>query len=121
MIYTKLFFFLSDIDINVEKIIPDKLYVTSLMARSGLLWVGTDQGLVLTYPLPKLGGIPKVNGSACISFHGHEGPVRHLYAFKMHKNANQQHQQRQQHNEQQDQDFVDNEGIKIFFLRFRIL
>lgn len=99
----------SDIDINVEKIIPEKLYVTSLMARSGLLWVGTDQGLVLTYPLPKLGGIPKVNGSACISFHGHEGPVRHLYAFKMHKNATQQQQQRQE-NQQQDKGNVESEG-----------
>lgn len=90
---------------------PEKLYVTSLMARSGLLWVGTDQGLVLTYPLPKLGGIPKVNGSACISFHGHEGPVRHLYAFKMHKNATQQ---QQPPSEQQDEDCVDNGGNQFF-------
>ncbi|XP_066915965.1 rho guanine nucleotide exchange factor 10-like isoform X2 [Clytia hemisphaerica] len=79
----------NDIDINVEKIVPEKLYVTSIMARSGLLWVGTDQGLILTYPLPKLGGIPKVNGSACISFHGHDGPVRHLYAFKVQKQNTQ--------------------------------
>ena len=36
--------------------------VTSLLICQGLLWVGTVQGLIITLPVPKLEGIPKITG-----------------------------------------------------------
>lgn len=75
-----------DIAGKIQETSHEKLYVTAMIAKEGLLWVGTDQGLILTYPLPRLGGIPKVNGQACVSFHAHEGSVRCLNAFRMEKN-----------------------------------
>lgn len=36
--------------------------VTSLLICQGLLWVGTAQGLIVTLPVPKLEGIPKITG-----------------------------------------------------------
>lgn len=36
--------------------------VTSLLICQGLLWVGTAQGLIITLPVPKLEGIPKITG-----------------------------------------------------------
>ena len=50
--------------------------ITALAASTGLLWVGTSVGLALTVPLPRLGGLPAVTGTANISFHAHYGPVR---------------------------------------------
>jgi len=74
-----------DIDGRVQNINLDKVYVTSLLAKEGLLWVGVNHGLVLTYPLPKLGGIPTVSGLACVSFHGHQGAVKQLDTFQIQK------------------------------------
>lgn len=45
------------------------------MACRGLLWVGTNVGVVLTIPLPRLEGIPIVSGHAATSFHALNGPV----------------------------------------------
>lgn len=36
--------------------------VTSLLICQGLLWVGTAQGIIITLPVPKLEGIPKITG-----------------------------------------------------------
>lgn len=36
--------------------------VTSLLICQGLLWVGTAQGFIITLPVPKLEGIPKITG-----------------------------------------------------------
>lgn len=36
--------------------------VTSLLICQGLLWVGSAQGLIITLPVPKLEGIPKITG-----------------------------------------------------------
>lgn len=32
------------------------------MICQGLLWVGTAQGIIITLPVPKLEGIPKITG-----------------------------------------------------------
>lgn len=72
-----------DIDTRVQGINIEKTYVTSMLARGGLLWVGTDNGVIITYPLPRLGGVPQVSGKPCVSFHGHEGAVRCLHAFRV--------------------------------------
>ena len=42
----------------------------------GLLWVGTNVGIALTIPLPRLEGVPIISGKTNISFHAHFGPVR---------------------------------------------
>eukprot|EP00795_Rhopilema_esculentum_P006830 gene6830-12423_t len=73
----------NDIDCQIQNLNIDKAYITTLMARGGLLWVGTDIGVVVTYPLPRLGGVPQVSGKPCVSFHGHENAVRCLHAFRV--------------------------------------
>ena len=82
-IFYKTPFVFLDIDTQIQAVNIDKTYVTALLARGGLLWVGTDTGIVITYPLPRLGGVPQVSGKPCVSFHGHEGPVRCFYAFRV--------------------------------------
>ena len=53
--------------------------VTSLVASLGLLWVGTSDGIILTYPIPRLrDGVPKINQRPQVSLHGHNGPVKFL-------------------------------------------
>lgn len=73
----------SEIDGKIQSINIEKIYVSALLAEKGLLWVGVNQGLIVTYPLPRLGGIPTVAGQACVSFHIHEGPVKHLHSFRI--------------------------------------
>ena len=51
--------------------------VTCLAASTGLLWIGTSLGLILTLPLPRLkDGVPLYRGHPFVSYHGHRGPVR---------------------------------------------
>merc|ERR1739836_168419 len=52
------------------------IHVTCLSAAKGLLWVGTNVGIALTIPLPRLEGVPIISGKANISYHAHFGPVR---------------------------------------------
>ncbi|XP_029990135.1 rho guanine nucleotide exchange factor 10-like protein isoform X3 [Sphaeramia orbicularis] len=54
--------------------------VTSLLICQGLLWVGTAQGLIVTLPVPKLEGIPKITGKGMISLNAHCGPVDFIVA-----------------------------------------
>ncbi|XP_029947589.1 rho guanine nucleotide exchange factor 10-like protein isoform X2 [Salarias fasciatus] len=54
--------------------------VTSLLICQGLLWVGTAQGLIITLPVPKLEGIPKITGKGMISLNAHCGPVDFMVA-----------------------------------------
>uniref|UniRef100_A0A8C8S319 Rho guanine nucleotide exchange factor 10-like protein n=1 Tax=Pelusios castaneus TaxID=367368 RepID=A0A8C8S319_9SAUR len=52
--------------------------VTSLLICQGLLWVGTDQGIIVLLPVPRLEGIPKITGKGMVSLNGHCGPVEFL-------------------------------------------
>ncbi|XP_029433706.1 rho guanine nucleotide exchange factor 10-like protein isoform X2 [Rhinatrema bivittatum] len=52
--------------------------VTALLICQGLLWMGTDQGIVVTLPVPRLEGIPKITGKGMVSLNGHCGPVELL-------------------------------------------
>uniref|UniRef100_G1U222 Rho guanine nucleotide exchange factor 10-like protein n=1 Tax=Oryctolagus cuniculus TaxID=9986 RepID=G1U222_RABIT len=54
------------------------LCVTSLLICQGLLWVGTDQGVLVLLPVPRLEGIPKITGKGMVSLNGHCGPVTFL-------------------------------------------
>ena len=38
--------------------------------------MGTNVGIALTIPLPRLEGVPIISGKANISYHAHFGPVR---------------------------------------------
>lgn len=42
---------------------PKDMQVTSLLIFQGWLWVGTAQGLIVTLPVPRLEGIPKITGN----------------------------------------------------------
>ncbi|XP_018082028.1 rho guanine nucleotide exchange factor 10-like protein isoform X3 [Xenopus laevis] len=52
--------------------------ITALLICQGLLWVGTDLGILITLPVPKLEGIPKITGKGMASLNGHCGPVQFL-------------------------------------------
>ncbi|XP_059612881.1 uncharacterized protein LOC132259326 isoform X1 [Phlebotomus argentipes] len=54
------------------------VFVTALMATKGLLWVGTNVGIALTIPLPRLEGVPIISGGVSISYHAHFGPITFL-------------------------------------------
>lgn len=54
------------------------VFVTALMACKGLLWVGTNVGISLTIPLPRLEGVPIISGGVNISYHAHFGPITFL-------------------------------------------
>ena len=69
-----------DVDSQVQYLPVEKISVTALLFIPGFLWVGTSVGLVLLYPLPKMQGVPRVIGRACVAFHAHCGPVRSLLA-----------------------------------------
>lgn len=56
--------------------------VTALMACKGLLWVGTNVGIILTIPLPRLEGVPIISGRVNISYHAHFGPIYFLLALQ---------------------------------------
>eukprot|EP00095_Tigriopus_kingsejongensis_P003352 maker-scaffold787_size97196-snap-gene-0.12 protein:Tk03352 transcript:maker-scaffold787_size97196-snap-gene-0.12-mRNA-1 annotation:"rho guanine nucleotide exchange factor 10" len=83
--HTETFRHLQDINIasNVSRVLaarevsqpPRSIHVTALMASRGLLWVGTNVGIALTVPLPRLEGVPIISGRANISYHAFFGPV----------------------------------------------
>ncbi|KAF2898499.1 hypothetical protein ILUMI_07670 [Ignelater luminosus] len=56
--------------------------VTALLACKGLLWVGTNVGISLTIPLPRLEGVPIISGRVNISYHAHFGPISFLLALQ---------------------------------------
>merc|ERR1719394_1907331 len=80
--HTESFIHMQDINIasNVSRALGGSnkrsIYVTALAAAKGLLWVGTNVGIALTIPLPRLEGVPIISGKANISYHAHFGPVR---------------------------------------------
>ncbi|NXL44817.1 ARHGA factor, partial [Podilymbus podiceps] len=55
-----------------------RVSVTSLLVCHGLLLVGTNLGIIVALPVPRLQGIPKVTGEGMVSYHAHNGPVRFL-------------------------------------------
>merc|ERR1719228_3086811 len=84
--HTESFIHMQDINIasNVSRVLAARdvssnkrtIFVTALSAAKGLLWVGTNVGIALTIPLPRLEGVPIISGRANISYHAHFGPVR---------------------------------------------
>nr|XP_033794021.1 rho guanine nucleotide exchange factor 10 isoform X2 [Geotrypetes seraphini] len=55
-----------------------RVSATSLLVCHGLLLVGTNLGIIVALPVPRLQGIPKVTGRGMVSYHVHNGPVKFL-------------------------------------------
>uniref|UniRef100_A0A4W3JJW1 Rho guanine nucleotide exchange factor 10 n=1 Tax=Callorhinchus milii TaxID=7868 RepID=A0A4W3JJW1_CALMI len=55
-----------------------RVSVTCLLVCHGLLLVGTNLGIIVALPVPRLQGIPKVTGRGMVSYHAHCGPVKCL-------------------------------------------
>ncbi|XP_040284470.1 rho guanine nucleotide exchange factor 10 isoform X1 [Bufo bufo] len=55
-----------------------RVSVTSLLVCYGLLMVGTNLGVIVAFPVPRLQGIPKVTGRGMVSYHAHHGAVKFL-------------------------------------------
>lgn len=93
--HTETFKHLQDINIasNVLKLTSSRgsvnhkssIFVTALMACKGLLWVGTNVGISLTIPLPRLEGVPIMSGGISISYHAHFGPVTFMLPLVLRK------------------------------------
>lgn len=72
-----------DIGVSIRRVLNDinetvKVVVTSMMATRGLLWIGTNVGMIATLSLPRLKGVPLVSGSINIALHRFLGPVNIL-------------------------------------------
>ncbi|XP_014675027.1 PREDICTED: rho guanine nucleotide exchange factor 10-like protein [Priapulus caudatus] len=52
--------------------------VTTLVASSGYLWIGTSVGIVVVYALPRLEGVPVISNKAIVSYHSHKSAVTML-------------------------------------------
>lgn len=68
---------------SIRKILTDtteefKITVTSMLATRGLLWIGTNVGIVATLMLPRLQGVPVASGGIDIALHRFLGPVNLL-------------------------------------------
>lgn len=70
---------LVDIDIgkSIQRVLNDLtgITVTSMMTTRGLLWIGTNVGMIATLNLPRLQGVPLVSGSINVALHRFLGPV----------------------------------------------
>lgn len=88
--HTETFRHLQDINVasNVNRVLGERgtsaanINVTALLACRGLLWVGTNVGVALTIPLPRLEGVPIISGRANISNHAHTGPITFLLTLQ---------------------------------------
>ncbi|XP_024914862.1 rho guanine nucleotide exchange factor 10-like protein isoform X2 [Cynoglossus semilaevis] len=71
---------LQEVNIYTHIVHPtsDQVYVSSLLICSGLLWVGTSEGDIITFPVSTLEGIPKIRGKGMMSLNAHCGPVDFL-------------------------------------------
>ncbi|XP_066295939.1 rho guanine nucleotide exchange factor 10-like isoform X5 [Branchiostoma lanceolatum] len=74
---------LDELDPKVQELLSDKpIHVTLLEASKGCLWVGTNLGVVVSLPLPRLGGVPLITGRGMVAYHTHNGPVRFITVIK---------------------------------------
>ena len=87
LFHTETFKHLQDLNIasNVKRILNEgtdiKITVTSMLATRGLLWVGTNVGIIVTLTLPRLQGVPLISGCLNVALHRHIGPVTILLSL----------------------------------------
>ncbi|KAG8581814.1 hypothetical protein GDO81_007815 [Engystomops pustulosus] len=94
LFHTETFEHLQDINIAtpVHNMLSgqQRVSVTSLLVCHGLLMVGTNLGVIVAFPVPRLQGIPKVTGRGMVSYHAHHGAVKFLV---MATTVNKKHKQ----------------------------
>lgn len=80
--HTETFKHLQDVNVssNVKRILgdmvdPSGIFVTAMLATRGLLWIGTNVGVIVTLNLPRLQGVPLISGCLNVALHRHTGPV----------------------------------------------
>ncbi|XP_041861077.1 rho guanine nucleotide exchange factor 10-like protein [Melanotaenia boesemani] len=80
LFHTETLELLQDVNISTRSnnLSPGEVWISSLLICQGLLWVGTNQGVILTFPVPSLEGIPKITGKGMTSLNAHCGPVDFL-------------------------------------------
>ncbi|KAG8444945.1 hypothetical protein GDO86_009923 [Hymenochirus boettgeri] len=82
LFHTETFEHLQDINIAtpIHNMLPGqhRVSVTSLLVCHGLLMVGTNLGVIVALPVPRLQGIPKVTGRGMVSYHAHQSAVKFL-------------------------------------------
>lgn len=101
-------------DVNVATLVHNMLSgqqrvsVTSLLVCHGLLLVGTNLGIIVALPVPRLQGIPKVTGRGMVSYHAHNGPVKFLVMASVTSNERSKSKSRHSlscpHSESKDED-----------------
>ncbi len=64
------------------------IFVTAMLATRGLLWIGTNVGVIVTLNLPRLQGVPLISGCLNVALHRHTGPVSILLSLSSHTNPN---------------------------------
>ncbi|XP_029011115.1 rho guanine nucleotide exchange factor 10-like protein isoform X2 [Betta splendens] len=69
-----------NISARTNHLTAGQVCVSSLLICQGLMWVGTSQGVILTFPVPSLQGIPKITGKGMTSLNAYCGPVDFLVA-----------------------------------------
>jgi len=57
-------------------------HITCLLSDSGLMWIGTSSGFILTISLPRLEGVPQLRGRPSLSYHAQSSPVQFLSAVQ---------------------------------------
>ena len=81
LFHTETFKHLQDLNVasNVKRVLNEgidvKITVTAMLATRGLLWIGTNVGIIVTLTLPRLQGVPLVSGCLNVALHRHLGPV----------------------------------------------
>uniref|UniRef100_A0A3B3CQD8 Rho guanine nucleotide exchange factor (GEF) 10-like b n=1 Tax=Oryzias melastigma TaxID=30732 RepID=A0A3B3CQD8_ORYME len=78
LFHTETLELLQEVNISARSRHPGQLTVSCMLICQGLLWVGTDQGVILTFPVPTLEGIPRITGKGRTSLNAHCGPVDFL-------------------------------------------
>ncbi|XP_054159778.1 rho guanine nucleotide exchange factor 10-like protein [Oppia nitens] len=87
LFHTETFKHLQDLNVasNVKRILNEGsdviITVTAMLATRGLLWVGTNVGVIVTLTLPRLQGVPLVSGCLNVALHRHIGPVTILLSL----------------------------------------
>ncbi|XP_029451616.1 rho guanine nucleotide exchange factor 10 isoform X2 [Rhinatrema bivittatum] len=92
-----------------------RVSVTSLLVCHGLLLVGTNLGIIVALPIPRLQGIPKVTGRGMVSYHVHSGSVKFLVmaASINKKNKRKCINSQQTHAESKDEDPKNSTAVQL--------
>ena len=123
LFHTETFKHLQDLNVasNVKRILNEgsdvKITVTSMLATRGLLWVGTNVGVIVTLTLPRLQGVPLISGCLNVALHRHIGPVTILLSLNPGIDAHNSSQNMQSAGNKTDRDVTDakNEDVESIY------